>query len=57
MVEIPTWLFRLEVMITENTTDVGVYLPAIGVGFENLYTRQGRGDKEEDFYYMTSRMF
>jgi hypothetical protein len=32
---------------TENTTDVGVRLPAIGVGFEKLYTRQGRGDKED----------
>jgi len=49
MVEIPTWRFRLELMITENTSDVGVHLPAIGVGFENQYIRQGRGDKEEDF--------
>ena len=48
MVEIPTWRFRLELMITENMTDVGVHLPGIGVVFENLYTRQGRGDKEED---------
>ena len=49
MVEIPTWRLRLELVITENTTEVGVHLPAIGVGFENLYTRQGRGDKEENF--------
>jgi hypothetical protein len=49
MVEIPTWRFRLELMITENTWDVGVHLPTVGVGFENMYIRQGRGDKEEDF--------
>jgi len=50
-VEIPTWWFWLELMITQNTSDVGVHLPAVGVGFENMYTRQGRGDKEEDFVH------
>jgi len=49
IVEIPTWWFRLGLMITENTSDVSVHLPAVGVGFENVYTRQGRGDEEEDF--------